>query len=145
MKYPILRNIQRAKEMLTQFGGYVNKDSASEGSFTFERNISTENYPLLSNRRQRGFIRNIENFQAIIDKDVLVWVDGDSLYIDNEEATLSEGVSISTDSEMCPKTIAKMGAYIIIFPDKIWYNTKDDTSGNIESSTEYTNTSITMH
>lgn len=145
MKYPILRNIQRAKEMLTQFGGYVNKDSAAEGSFTFERNISTENYPLLSNRRRRGFIKNIENFQGIIDKDVLVWVDGDSLYIDNEEATLSEGVSISTDPEMCPKTIAKMGAYIIIFPDKIWYNTKDDTSGNIESSTEYTDTSITMH
>ena len=144
MSFPIIPNIRQAKEMITTFGGYINKASCKEGFFSFEKNITTENIPLLSQRRRRGYIKTIENYQGILDKDVLVWIDGNKLYIDNVEKTLASGVTISTDSTMIPKRLTKMGAYIIIFPDKIWYNTKDDTSGYIEASKSYTNTSITF-
>ena len=144
MSFPLIPNIRQAKEMVTTFGGYINKASCKEGSFSFEKNITTENFPLLAERRRRGYIKTIEDYQGILDKDVLVWVSGNKLYIDDVEKTLATGVTISTDTTMIPKRLTKMGAYIIIFPDKIWYNTKDDTSGYIEASKSYTSTSITF-
>ena len=68
MSFPLIPNIRQAKEMVTTFGGYVNKASCKEGSFSFEKNITTENFPLLAERRRRGYIKTIEDYQGILEK-----------------------------------------------------------------------------
>lgn len=128
MYFPFYADSGRGREMTTAFGGYNHTLSCADGEFYDMRNMTARYFPVLSPRKRRGVCRTFDNPQGLIDKDGLVWVDNGKLYIDGAEQTLS--ASISAEGE---KTIAKMGAYIVIFPDKVWYNTADNTSGEIES------------
>lgn len=130
MKYPIIDDIAQSREIMTYFGGYVKKLSCQEGSFYDMTNMTTEHFPLLSPRQRRGINKTFDKLQGIIDKDDLTWIDNGQLYINNELKETPD-VTIDPDSE---KTMCKMGAYIAIFPDKIWYNTYDDTYGYMEAS-----------
>jgi len=128
MYFPQYVNNSMGREMLTTFGGYNHNLSCSDGEFFDMTNMTTRYFPVLSPRKKRGVCRAFENPQGLIEKDGLVWVENGKLFIDGAEKTLE--ASISTAGE---KNIVKMGAYIVIFPDKVWYNTADDTSGEIES------------
>lgn len=130
MKYPIIEETAQAKEIATYFGGYVRKLSCQEGSFYDMKNMTTKHFPLLSPRAKRGINKSFTNLQGIIDKDDLIWIDDGQLYINNELKPTPD-VTISNEGE---KAMAKMGAYVAIFPDKIWYNTYDDTYGYMEHS-----------
>lgn len=140
MKYPLVEMINKPKEMLTYFAGYVNKLSCQEGSFYREKNITTEHFPVLSCRRKRGQIKTIESYQGMVDKEELVWVANSKLYIGDVEKTLAQGVTLDNTD----KTITKMGAYLVIFPDKVWYNTKDNSSGKIEATFDQTQATVTF-
>lgn len=129
MKYPILSEIGTGREMTTYFAGYNNTHSCKEGEFFDMRNVTTQYYPILSPRNKRGIGKTFTKLQGILDKEKLIWIDNKALYIDNELKTLS-GVSITDGS----KDIYKMGAYVVIMPDKIWYNTDDGSCGYIDAT-----------
>lgn len=144
MKYPILNEVAVSKEMTNTFGGYVHKDTINEGEFYDTKNITTEFFPLIASRHKRGILKTFTNLQGIIDKDTLAWVDNGQLYINNVQKALATGVTLSTTGG---KQLCKMGAYIVIFPDKVWYNTKDDTSGYMDAIKTYnqaTNVTFSM-
>jgi hypothetical protein len=82
------------------------------------KNMTSQYFPILSPRNNRGIVKNFVNPQGILDKEDILWIDDNRLYINGEEKIL-DGVVISSES---PKTLAKMGAYVIIMPDRIWYN-----------------------
>ena len=128
MYFPQYVEQTKGREMTTTFGGYNHNLSCADGEFYDMQNMTARYFPVLSPRKRRGVCRAFANPQGLIEKEGLVWVDGGKLYIDGEEKLL-EG-TISAEGE---KMIAKMGAYIVIFPDKVWYNISDNTSGNIES------------
>ena len=133
MEFPRLQEVSRYREMITTFGGYNHRLSCEDGQFYDMKNMTTEYFPILSPRNRRGIVRNLTNPQGILDKEALMWIDGDKLYVDGDEVPL-EGVTISTAEDMCPKTMAKMGAYVIIMPDKIWYNADNGECGYMEAS-----------
>ena len=141
MRFPFINVINKAKEMTSVFGGYFHRVTCNEGQFYDTKNMSTIDYPFISTRPLRAKTKQFTNPQGFLDKESLVWVDGTKLYINNIE---QQGITLSTDPLMCPKSLYKMGAFILIFPDKKWFNTKDSTYGDMEASKEYTNTSITM-
>lgn len=128
MYFPQYVEPANGREMTTTFGGYNHKLSCADGEFYDMRNMTTRYFPVLSPRQRRGVCRTFVAPQGLIEKEGLVWVDSGYLYIDGEEQTLS--VPLSKTGE---KVIAKMGAYIVIFPDKVWYNISDSTSGSIEA------------
>ena len=133
MEFPYLGELQRYREMTTNFGGYNHQLSCQDGQFYDMKNMTSQYYPILSPRDNRGIVRKLNNPQGILDKEKLMWIDGDKLYADGEEIPL-EGVTISTEESMNPKTMAKMGAYVIIMPDKIWYNADSGECGYMEST-----------
>lgn len=135
MEFPYLNEVTRYRDMTTAFGGYDHRLSCAEGQFYDMKNMTTQYYPILSPREKRGIVRNLTNPQGILDKEELMWIDGDKLYSDGEEVVL-DGVTISTEESMCPKTMCKMGAYVIIMPDKIWYNADNGECGYMESTFE---------
>lgn len=141
MRFPYINVINKAKEMTSVFGGYFHKVTCQEGQFYDTKNMSTIDFPFISTRPLRAKSKQFTNPQGFLDKESLVWVDGSTLYVDNVAV---QGLTLSTDTSMCPKSLYKMGAFILIFPDKKWYNTKDSTYGNMEASQAYTSTSITM-
>lgn len=128
MKFPYLDNIPKERIMTDAFRGYDHVDKVREGAFYDMKNISTELYPTLAPRRRRGIENSFTNFQGMIEKDGnFCVVDDGKLYIAGEER---EGFSLDTTTF---KTIVAMGAILVFFPDKKWYNTADDTYGSMEN------------
>ena len=130
MQFPIFQEVARYREMTTAFGGYNHQLSCGEGQFFDMKNMTSEYFPTLSPRKNRGIVKSFTNPQGILDKEELLWIDNNKLYINGEEKDLN-GVTISNES---PKTLAKMGAFIIIMPDRIWYNVDKDECGYMEHS-----------
>lgn len=126
MKYPRLESIQEFPEMTSDFRGLDHTASCKEGFFYDMKNITGQDYPVMSTRDRRSIERTFTDFQGMIDKDGLVYIDDGKLYIDGVEKT---GISFTSGM----KTIEKMGAFIVVFPDKKWYNTKDGTSGDMDN------------
>lgn len=123
MRFPTLQEVSRYREMTTVFGGYNHQISCDEGQFFDMKNMTSKYFPILSPRQNRGIVKTFANPQGILDKEDIWWIDDKSLYKNGEKMTL-EGVNFS---DVKPKSMAKMGAYIVIMPDKIWVNTDNLT------------------
>ena len=128
MLYPRLEEVSRYREMTSTFGGYNHQLSCQEGQFYDMKNMSSLYFPILSPRQNRGIVRDFINPQGILDKEDLMWIDDRKLFLNGEEITL-DGVTLTSES---PKTLAKMGAFVIIMPDKIWYNVDKGECGYME-------------
>lgn len=143
MRFPILQEVSRYREMTTVFGGYNHQISCGEGQFFDMKNMTSSHFPILSPRNKRGIVKAFVNPQGILDKEDLWWIDDKVLYRNGKEQTL-EGVTL-TDGH---KVLAKMGAYIIIMPDKVWCKANDDDSslecGYMEHKTEKKGVSISI-
>lgn len=127
MRYPRLSGGRVKQSSIDRFYGYDCRPGAAEGSFSDTENLSNELFPLLSTRMPRGDMGPLENCQGLISKDALIWVSGGRLYV-NGEATELCGMS---EGE---KQLVGMGAYVCIFPDKLYYNTADPTDlGSMEA------------
>lgn len=135
MKHPYLSEIYEQREMLTTFRGYSHIPSCEDGAFYDMLNMSTRDFPVMSPRKARSVEKTFTKFQGMLDKEGLVYVDNCKLYINDVEK-----LSLS-DSD---KTLVKMGAYIVIFPDKVWYDTKDNTHGYMENTVQATGVTFTV-
>lgn len=123
---------QTAQRRVTDvFAGYNHNLRINEGEFYDEENLCSDDYPLLSTRRHRGVYAAPAAAQGLIAKDALCYVDGTEFVIN--EKRIEMGLSIET--EMCPKSLISMGAYVIILPDRKYINTADLSDfGSIEAS-----------
>lgn len=128
MLFPILQDVTRYREMTTTFGGYNRQLSCQDGQFSDMKNMTSLYFPILSPRQKRGIVKNLNNPQGILEKEDVVWIDDGKLYVNGEEKTLS-GVTLTATGT---KTLAKMGAYVIIMPDKVWYNAETYECGYME-------------
>lgn len=137
MKYPVMSDVTRTREMTSVFGGYNHKLSCQDGQFYDMRNMTSEYFPILSPRNRRGIVKKLTDPQGILDKEDLMWVDAGKLYSNGKEVSMTN-VTISSDPTMCPKTMAKMGAYVVIFPDKIWLNVDNGEHGYMEEKVNIT-------
>ena len=128
MLFPTFQEVTRYREMTTAFGGYNHQLSCQEGQFYDMKNMSSQYFPILSPRQNRGIVKQFAMPQGILDKEDIMWIDNGKLYLNGEEKALN-GVTISSEGT---KTLAKMGAYVIVMPDKIWYNVDKDECGYME-------------
>lgn len=129
MLYPRLKPLPVQRELTDVFKGYNHNLRIGEGEFYDMKNLSSDNFPVLSPRKKRGVYASPDAPQAMVAKDALCYVDGGNFIIN--EHTIPMG--LSTDGK--PKTLISMGAYVIIMPDKKYINTSDLTDyGSIEAS-----------
>lgn len=130
MQFPIFQEVARYREMTAAFGGYNHQLSCQEGQFFDMKNMTSEYFPAMSPRKNRGIVKSFVNPQGILDKENLMWIDDNELYINGVKQDLGD-VTITSES---PKTLAKMGAYVIIMPDRIWYNADNGECGYMEKT-----------
>ena len=144
MLFPRLQEVSKYRNMTTVFGGYNHQISCQEGQFFDMKNMTSSHFPVLSPRNKRGIVRQFVNPQGMLDKEDLWWIDDKKLYRNGTEVKL-EGVELSDEA---PKTMAKMGAYIIIMPDRVWCKVKDDEEklecGYMENKTETRGATISI-
>ena len=131
MKLPELNELPTTRTMIDVFRGYNHNLRISEGEFYDMKNLTSNDYPVLSPRPKRGVYKPstpLVNPQGLIAKDELCYVDGSDFVIGNER------VEMGLSDE--PKTLVSMGAYVIIMPDKKYINIQDKKHGNIEDKFE---------
>lgn len=136
--YPTLQETSNSVEMLTSFGGYNHNERISDNEFYDMENLSSNAYPAASIRKQRVTVEELDNPNGILEKDALVWIDGTSVYYNGEDITAktlgTQGLTLTNDQ----KTLVSMGAYLLIWPDKIYINTADSSDcGLMEECDSY--------
>ena len=128
MEYPTLNPKQKSRQMSDAFHGYNHNLRINESEFYDMQNMTSDFYPVLSPRRQRGVYETpfpLESPNGLIAKDALCYVDG-SYFVMNQyrfDMGLSDG----------PKQLISMGANVIIMPDKKYFNTQKMTYGDLEA------------
>jgi hypothetical protein len=122
------------REVTDTFLGYNHNLKINVGEFFNTENLTSTYFPLMAPRKKRGRVRSLVSPGGLLAKEKLAFVDGGTLYYDGTATPVS---GLSTGE----KQLVSMGAYIVIFPDKVYYNTADPTDyGNLEST--YTSTGI---
>ena len=120
--------IQKSLEMTTTFSGYNHADVIADGEMYDTKNLSGDLYPVLSTRKKRGVTSYDVSGQASValtavhGRDQLVMIRGTEVFYNFVKVS---GLAVSADSGMLPKKIVSMGAYVCIWPDKVYFNTVD--------------------
>lgn len=131
MAYLPTLNRKRSQQLVTtSFAGINRAERVNDGEFAEMLNMSTREYPLLCPRKPRGTAAVLESPAGLAAKEQLCWVDGTKVYYAGSEVI---GLTVSDAAADNPKQLVGMGAYVVIFPDKKYFNTIDFTEyGSLE-------------
>lgn len=121
-----------SRYMTSVFYGRNHTYSTKDGESFEQKNISNDYYPVMSNRKERGLISLVSDAQGLLYKDAPLYISGTKLFFNGNEVS---GVTLSVDPEMMPKQMVSMGAYVVIFPDGVYFNTANTSDkGSINAT-----------
>lgn len=125
MKLPAMRYADGiTKGGQVKFGGLNHNQGAGDGELWDMRNLTSDYAPLLATRLPRFKYKALDEPGGIFSWDGPAWVDGDGFFYNGErKGTVKPG----------KKTFAALGAYIVILPDKAWFNTVNGEFGSLEA------------
>ena len=108
-----------------QFYGLDHNLGAGDGGLWDMQNLTSDYYPVLSTRAKRKIYKNLVSPGGLFAWDALAWVEGTAFYYGGvKKGNVTAG----------EKRFAAIGAYIIILPDKAYYNTVSGEFGSLEST-----------
>lgn len=114
MLLPSLNVQASTRDTVSAFLGYYRSDTENAGAFIDTENLSGDLYPLMTTRTRRCKLTTLEKPGGLYAKAQLAWAASGRLYYRGEAvAEVSEG----------EKQFVGMGAYLLVWPDKISYNT----------------------
>lgn len=120
--YSTLEETSQSRQMFDSFGGYNHNLRIAEGEWYDTKNLTSDYYPVMSQRGKRGLYLTLDKPQGIIAKDAIAYINDGVLYYNNIlMANYMPNVHISEGE----KTLLSMGAYLCIFPDGIYFNTEN--------------------
>ncbi len=122
LQLPALGQIKRKTDGVTAFAGYNHNLRIRDNEFYDMRNITGEYLPVIASRGRRAGLRKLTKPNGLYAHDRLCWVDGTDFYYNGNIVGQVE------DSE---KTMARMGAYVLIWPDRVYYNTHTGEFGSL--------------
>lgn len=125
---PILREIkQNTKKYVVRFGELNLSENYQDGDFSNTSNVSSHLFPCLTQRYKRNIDGVHEEPQAVFSGNgLLVIHNGKAIYKgETVRGTYDGGASEPITFTEGKKQIAKVGKYIVIFPDKIYIDTEE--------------------
>lgn len=149
MRYPTITPVKPSVELSNVFAGYNHTLNCTEGAYFDMKNMTSDYYPTISPRNPRKKVQEFTNFQGAFFKNGVFYVDNKEAYYDGIKIV---GMTLTSDF----KTFVGMGSSIIIFPDKLWYDTANGSFGSLDNTVQKTEsisftltqangTSITWH
>ena len=126
MQLPSMRYAEKyGKGTQVRFRGLKHRLGANDGEIWDMQNMTGDHYPLLATRNKRRKYKTLENPGGLFSLDGLCWVENNAFFYGGEEkGQLTAG----------QKKFAAIGSYIVILPDKFYYDTRADVFGAIESA-----------
>lgn len=124
--YPIVTNAKQ--QMYTQeFRGLNRMERIADGELADMKNMTSDRYPVLSPRKKRRLAFGYEGYitamltveRAGFARPDLFWAGDGELFKNGERMSCLDGLLDGTDI----LHMVRMGAYIILFPQKVWLNT----------------------
>lgn len=113
------------KNTQVKFGGLNMTEGASDGELIYTVNMGLDHSPVLSTRKERRIVNGISATGGLHGHDGLAWVDGTSFYY--------RGIAVG-EVTTGAKRLCSMGPYIVIFPDKAYFNVESREFGALEAS-----------
>lgn len=114
-----------SKKYTVAFRGLNYGEGYQDGELSDCKNLSTEKFPCISQRATRVKVGQYEAPHTLHTKEGLLVIDGDTVFYNEKkvgEVTLGK------------KQTATIGNYIVIFPDKVYYNVATDTFASMEET-----------
>ena len=146
MYYPNYLPDTNTRAMVDTWRGYNHNYRISAGEFFDMENLSSDYYPLLTPRKTREKLIEEENIRGILLTDnKLCYLAGKKLHFGFKIYDLAPYIGDETGHETDEQQLIRFGAYILIFPLRIYVNLTDDEDiGSMNSSySAPTNTEIT--
>ena len=136
MVLPYLQPINskaRKTQMQDKFLGLWNRENADPGQFVYLMNMSSDEFPYLSPHKKHRVIRFLADCKAIMGGEALSWVANGKLFFDGNEIC-----DVTSDAPQ----LVRMGAYLIVWPDKIIYNTHTGELSSMDATKSYTGVTV---
>ncbi len=129
-KMPQLPAVQKQTKMTTNFTGYNHREIIEDGEMFDMQNMSGRLYPVLAPRKKRGVTvvdpqgtkLPLNTLYGLHGRDQLVHIVGRDVYYALQPNPV-QGIQVSTEESMLPKKIVSFGAYVCIWPDRVYFNT----------------------
>lgn len=118
--FPTVQESKTYQQVTDVFLGYNHNLKIGDGEFYDMKNLTSEYFPMLANRGKRGIVTQLTSPGGLLAKEAIAYVDNGKLYYNGSEV-------VGLDLTEGQKQLVSMGAYLIIWPDKKYLNTKDLT------------------
>ena len=114
MNLPYLSEVAKSRDYQIEFRGLNRNLYVNETQFADTMNLCATHYPVMAPRAARARVRTFSNLQGLYAKNRLCWVDDGYFYWDGVQygGRLTDG----------KKQMVGMGAYVLIFPDGMRFN-----------------------
>lgn len=114
-----------SKKYTVSFRGINYSEGYQDGELAECVNLSTEKYPCISQRAARVKVGQYEAPQTLHTKDGIIVIDRTNVFYNEKKVgEVTEG----------RKQTATIGNYVVIFPDKKYYNVAEDKFGSMEET-----------
>lgn len=121
MYKPSMNELNQSEELISSFGGYNRNLKIPENCFNDEGNITSDYYPVFSPRNKRvKFNVSGKRLHGLFKKDKLFYINNGNLYYGG---VMVPGLTFPDLS--VERQFVSLGAKLLIFPDKLYLNTKD--------------------
>ena len=118
------KETNRTEKYIVQFRGINYGEGARDGEMSACENLSTEKYPFLVPRRNRTKVAQYTAPHTLHTKEGLLVIDDTTVYYNgNVVGTVEPG----------KKQVATVGRYIVIFPDKVYYDVTSNEFASMEA------------
>ena len=123
MILPELNSIAKNVDYRIDFKGLNHNLYVGEGEFWWTENLCATNYPVMTPRAARGYCITLDDPQGLCARGHLMYADDGKLYYGTPGTSIAYVGTCSAGE----KQFVGMGAYIIIFPDCLKFNTSTGT------------------
>ena len=136
MFFPRLKAQSRQRMTVDRFAGLDRRVGSGAGCLQEMKNLWSGGYPALEVRPGRSVMAELTKPNGFLGGEALVWVDGTGLYINGARTE-----PVLTDGD---KQLVRMGAYLLVWPDKVYINTKDFSDWGSLENTRQTSGDVTF-
>ena len=146
MQYPTLTPENVSRDYIDVFGGYNHNPRINDNEFFDMKNMTSSSYPMIATRPRRGTVSNeikpsVGSICGALYRSAFYAVSYTSSTTPHYLNVYKNGTKIAEFNtaegivdENVPRNLVMMGAYLLIFPDKLYVNVEGPTDkGSIEN------------
>lgn len=126
--FPTVQESKTYQQVTDVFLGYNHNLKIGDGEFYDMKNLTSDYFPMIANRAKRGIVTQLTHPGGLLAKEAIAYVDDGKLYYNGSQV-------VGLDLTEGDKQLVSMGAYLIIWPDKKYLNTKNLTDfGSLDTT-----------